>query len=210
MGFFIKIDSMIARLLMNVLFSFFSRRKHSSDQKFFFLIELFLVLAIMGITRAGGGVGLLNQLPEYRLKSSARDLFSHLQKTRIEAVKRSLSCRLVFDVNNSKYAISVDNGPDGIWSTIGDNVNLSIVSLDEYESGVGYGSGAAAFDATVSKGVIPGDHVSYNANISTYNSRGTSSSGYVYLDNQKGDAFAVGTSSLGTIRIFRWDGTDWS
>lgn len=51
------------------------------------LIELLVVLAIIGILLGVTGLGLMGNLPDYRLKSAARELVSNLQKMRIEAVK---------------------------------------------------------------------------------------------------------------------------
>lgn len=174
------------------------------------MTELMVVLAIISILLGIGGVGLLSNLPQYRLKSAARELVSVMQKARLEAVKRNIDCRVVFDVANARYAVSIDNGADGSWSTIGDNENLKVVSLNDYGSGVEYGSGSATFDATASKGTIPSDFVSYSSNIATYNPRGTSSGGYVYLSNQSNDAYAVGTRITGAVTNKRWTGSNWS
>lgn len=173
------------------------------------LIEVLMVLAIMGIMLGIGGLALMKNLPAYRLKGAARELVSNLQKARIEAVKRNMSCRVVFDVNNSRYAISIENGADGVWSTIADNTNLRVVALSQYRSGIGYGGGDAGFDATQSQGALPGDFVSYNSNIATFNSRGTGSSGYVYFENNQDQSYAVGSRTTGAIVLRRWNGSNW-
>ena len=177
------------------------------------LIEVLMVLAIMGIVAGVGGLGLLKDLPDYRLKSAVRELVSNMQWARVEAINRNMSCRVVFDVGHPRYAISLDNGADDDWSTIGDNDNLRVVSLSDYQSGVDFGNGNANFDATADQGSIPGDFVSYDSNRATFNSRGISQGDdvyYVYIENEQNNVYAVGSSPTGAIIIRRWQGSDWS
>ena len=67
------------------------------------------------------------------------------------------------------------------------------------------GGGAAAHNATKTKGPLPGDGVSFTANKATFNNRGTAKNGYIYLENQEGDAFAVGTRTTGLILLKKWN-----
>ncbi len=183
--------------------------KENSPHTGITLLELMVVIAIIGIMTSIAVGGLNSMVPKMRLNSAVRDLISNMQKARLEAVKRNTGCRVVFDTNNSRYAISIGSGADDTWSTIGDNSNLTIVDLGDYGSGVGYGSGDAEFDATEDEDPITGDFVSYNADVATYNSRGTSSAGYVYLSNQSNDTYAVGTQSTGILINKKWSGNSW-
>ena len=68
-------------------------------------------------------------------------------------------------------------------------------------------------DATSPVGSTFGDEVTYSApnNVAVFNPRGIGNGGYVYLSNERGRAYAVGTRSTGLIRILTWNGEsgDW-
>ncbi|MCF8037827.1 MAG: prepilin-type N-terminal cleavage/methylation domain-containing protein [Desulfohalobiaceae bacterium] len=186
-------------------------KQYFSVEKGLSLVELLIVLGIMGILLGVGGRGLMKNLPEYRLKSATRELISNLQKTKIESAKNNKKTRIIFKTNEKKYHICTDKGSDGSWSSIADNTIISTVDLSKYKSGVGFGYGNASFDATIDGNSFPSgfDSVSYSYNGVTFNSRGTSGSGFVYLDNQKSDVYAIGTTNTGVIVFKKWNGNQW-
>ncbi len=189
----------------------YSKQRRNSTQNGLSLIELLMVLAIMGILMGIGGLGLIKNLPEYRLKSAAREMMSSMQKAKIEAIKKNIKCRIVFDINQEKYYICTDKGSDGSWSSIGDNTIIYTVDLSQDNNGIGFGYGSADFDATVNNGDFSSesDSVSYTYNGVTFNARGTCSCGYVYLDNQKNNTYAIGTLNTGGIVLKKWNGSQW-
>ena len=65
--------------------------------KGFTLIEVIVVMVVVGIMAAIAIPGYLNWLPNYRLTGAASDLFSHMQKTKLEAVKRNANCAITFN-----------------------------------------------------------------------------------------------------------------
>lgn len=180
----------------------------------FTLVELIIAIGVAAVLMAFAIPGVLNWLPDFRLKGAANDLFSNLQWAKLSAVKENKDWAIVFDTANGAYYICSDRGADNVWSTVfgaGKNTVERAVDFAQYDSGVGYGSGAALFDATTDQGVVPGDNVSYNFNVLTFNSRGTCSAGYVYLDNNNNSlAYAVGTRVSGVIRLRRWAGLNWN
>ncbi len=179
----------------------------------FTLVELMIVIGVAAVIMAFAIPGVLNWIPDYRLKGGANDLFSNLQWAKLNAVKANKDWAVVFDTANGVYYICSDKG-DNSWSTVlgaGANTVERTVDFAQYESGVGYGSGSATTNATTGGGALPGDNVSYNFNILTFNSRGTCSGGYVYLDNNNNSlAFAVGTRVSGVILMHRWTGSGWN
>ena len=167
----------------------------------FTLIETLIVVAIIAIVSAIAIPTFTLWFPNYRLKSAAQDLYSNLQLAKMEAVKGNTSMRVVFDVPNKKYTKA-----DG-----------TEVLLDEaYSESVWYGNGNATKDAD-NTGSFGGDAVTYsgpddevifNARGMT-NNTGNSGTGFVYLTNKKGTAYAVGSRTSGVILLKKWDGTDW-
>jgi type IV fimbrial biogenesis protein FimT len=165
------------------------------------LIELLVVIAILAIL-AGMSISALGEyIPDYRLQSAARELYTNMHKAKMEAIKRNNDVKIIFDVANSRYAISLDSGTDDDWQTINGNENLAIINLSKY-SNVDYGIGNAQF-----KGI--NDVVSYNLDRASFGPTGTCGSGYIYLANSKGNSFAIGTLTSGVIVISKWQDNEW-
>ncbi len=170
-----------------------------------------MVMVIIGILAAVATPMFLSWLPDIRLKSAARDLFSQMQKTRMQAVKENRDWAIVFDTANNRYYICNDQGVDATWTSAadltgtGDNTIVETMDLAAYRHGIGYGPGAAA--AAVGGGGLPAGNVSYTNNVVIFNPRGTGTAGYVYLDHQANTtAYAVGSLTSGSIRMRRWTG----
>ena len=121
-------------------------------------------------------------LPGYRLKSAARDLYSHMQQSKFMAVKNKTSCRITYSTNPDRYFVS------GTTKT---------VTLQDYGSGV-------MFQGPTGQ--------TYSVSTLTFNSRGLSNSGYAYLTNEQKTAFyRVGLSwSTGTPIIQQYGPGGWN
>jgi prepilin-type N-terminal cleavage/methylation domain-containing protein len=166
----------------------------------FTLLELMVTMAVaaalLGIAIPAFSVW----LPNYRLKNAALDVFSNFQQAKMMAVRANDPHSLVFDPGNNRYEIQ-DSGGAVVKS----------VSLDRYGNPgeVTLGGGDATKNATTSGGALPGDGVSYGSETVTFNARGMGNAGYVYLQNNKGTAYALGTESSGLIKMRKWNGSDW-
>lgn len=191
----------------------FAKRHFKKHPQGFTLNELFITMAIIAILTSLAIPTFSSQIPNLQLRRAARDLYSHMQWAKTTAIKNNISVRINFDPTPGREGYTIwSEGSDKIWDKMGgDDVLLRYVSLADYGGGVSYGKGDAKYDATVDKGKIPEDGISYQNNNIRFRSNGTVTIlGYVYFHNRKGENFAVGSRSLaGIFVIKRWMGQEW-
>ena len=171
------------------------------------LVELLVILTILAVLAAIAIPTFSVWLPNYRLKSAARDLYSNLQLAKMGAVNKNSDRAIIFDRAGSpgRYSIASGRDDDGVWEwPDGDDPIEKIVDLARYE-GVTFGHG----DADVPVGETFDDEISYPNNVAVFNSRGTCNAGYVYLQNERNTAYAVGTRSSGVILLRKWTASGW-
>ncbi len=159
-------------------------------QKGFNLTELMVITAVIGIVGLIAVPNIVTALPNYRLKSSARHLCSNLRKVRSQAVKQNRTVSVAFNINDNSYLI------DG----------QEVITL---AAGISFGCGNAAKSATGEK--PPADGVSFVNNTVSFTPQGlvSGTSGYVYIQNTKGGAYAIGARTSGSIVLRQWDGKAW-
>jgi Tfp pilus assembly protein FimT len=161
------------------------------------MLELLIILAILAILAAFSVPIFSSWFPEYRLKCAVRDLYSNMQLAKMNSIRKNDNYRLLFN-NGGKDSYSLQR-PD-------ETIEKSINFLDYDPRGnIGYGCGNATKAATTSGGSFPSDFISYQYNRVVFNSRGTGSPGYVYLANNLGTAYALGTWSSGIIVLKKWN-----
>ncbi|MGR0480906.1 MAG: GspH/FimT family pseudopilin [Candidatus Electronema sp. V4] len=181
-------------------------RNYAQDKAGFSFVELMVVIAMIGVLSAIAAPGVLRSLPEKRLKNAARNLYSDMQRARLQAVKENKKVRVRFETDSKGdfYYFDADlkeTDPGyGKWNSGEFRQNL-------YEYGdVSYGFGKA-------KKKWNGDGInpdSKPANNTGFSSTGTADTGSVFLQNQKKDiCYAVTTTNYGTITIRRFNGKDW-
>ncbi len=120
-------------------------------------------------------------LPGYRLKVAARDLYSHMQQSKLMAIKNKMDCSVVYSSNPDRYFLT------GTTRT---------VTLGDYGSGVRFQGPSGQTFSVVTV---------------TFNSRGFSNSGYAYLTNERNTAYyRVGLPwSAGGVRIQKYGPGGW-
>jgi prepilin-type N-terminal cleavage/methylation domain-containing protein len=175
----------------------------------FTLIELLIAVITLAVLSALAAPAFIRWLPNYRLKGAARDLYSNFQLIKGRAIRDRGEWAIKFDAGGNSYQI-VSGGPDSKYSTPADNVVEKTVSLTSYRSGVGYGPGGANRKVGENKAIK--DSVTYTGDKVVFASRALTPGtlgGYVYLQNDQGACYAVGTWSSGVIVLRKWNGTKW-
>ena len=120
----------------------------------FTTLELLAVISILLILAAVALPNLSGWARNQRLKGVARDLMSHFQFARLEAIKRSATIALEFNDENDNYTVFVDDGAGG--GTAGNLIqdNLAEATLRRVIMPVG-----VALDSTT----FTNDRAGYNA-----------------------------------------------
>ena len=142
----------------------------------FSVVELLTTIAIIAILAAIAIPAFSGWIPKYRLKMAARDLYSNMQLAKLTAVRKNQNCSINFSTSPDSYTVSL--------------VNKTVVLGD-------YGSRVKFDDPT--------HLLTFMTSPLTFNPRGLSNSGYVYLSNDKNSAyFRVGPLSSGAIILQKW------
>lgn len=163
----------------------------------FTITELAVVILIISVLASIALPGFAKWLPGYKLRIAAQELYSNIHHAKMMAIKENSSYRLVFTPGEKSYYII--ERPDG-------SVERRISLNRNGASGdVSFGCGSATKAATVNGGPAPNDGISYTYNKATFNSRGLGKSGYVYLCNGEGGAYAIGTWASGVIIMKKWN-----
>lgn len=76
----------------------------------FTLVELMIVVAVIAIVAAAGGVALNNQLPKYRLRGDTGTIASSLMIARMKATSTGLQYAIQFNLNNSPQDYILQRG----------------------------------------------------------------------------------------------------
>jgi prepilin-type N-terminal cleavage/methylation domain-containing protein len=177
-----------------------------NKQKGYSMTELMVVVSIIGILGVIAVPNFVTSVSTYKLKNTSVDLCSNLRKARSIAVKQNTNVTITFDINNNTYLIETIT--NGITYRIKSINNGEPVELQKNGNGVSFGQGNATASANPPES-IPSDGVSFASEKATINNQGISNAGYVYLENDKGEAYAIGVHTSGRIVLRHWSDGSW-
>ena len=169
-----------------------------SCQSGFTMIEMMITVVIMAIILSIAIPSFVVWLPNYRLGSAARDLFSTMQQAKMAAIQANGTYKIVFNAGAQSYDVQDNSG-----------ASVKTVNLANYGSNITYGNGNATIQIT--GGGFGGDFITYTSDDdeATFTSRGLGKTGYVYLTNNKSTVYVVGSQSSGVIIIRKWINGSW-
>ncbi len=160
-------------------------------------LELIITCCIVGILASTAVPVFSSLVPDYRLRSAVQELYANMHFAKMRAIKENRTCRIEFFTGECGYYTITDS----------DNTIIKTIDLCGADSDctINYGCGNAVKGATTLGGSAPLDGISYNSNKAAFNSMGRGSQGYVYLENNRGNSYAIGTWTSGIIVIKKWD-----
>ena len=149
----------------------------SINKKGVTLIELIVVMVIIAIGAAFVAPNIGAWIPNYHLRSTARDIVSAMRTAQMKAVSMNMQYRVNLDdaeIGANSYILQQNSG--GIWINEGE--------IQRMPSGI-----------TISAITLPGKHAEFNPN-------STSSTGSMILTNTKGaQKRIVLTAATGKLRV---------
>jgi type IV fimbrial biogenesis protein FimT len=173
-------------------------RQYAQDKAGFSLAELMVVIALIGALSAIALPSLLGNLPEKRLKNAARNLYSDMQRARLQAVKENNSVTVTFNTNAKTYSYPVKEG--GATTTRTRNL-IEYGDVQFGCAGVTYWNDKA--------NTVPDSGITGNI---TFSRTGTATSGVIFLGSNNVNAcYAVEVTQFGAVQI-RWqhNGGSWN
>jgi len=178
-----------------------NRSRYSKNVSGFTLTEMIMVMIIIGILAGIAIPSFFTWMPNYQLRRAARDLYSSMQRSKMEAIK-----------GNQPVVFSFSPAPGNTYQATlsGITVVMLPVNLTDYGYGIQFGSGSATVSADPPQ-ALPGNGVPGTYTSTTFDTRGNVNNlGYVYITNSRRSVYAVGTPMMGgVIRIRKWAAPSW-
>jgi prepilin-type N-terminal cleavage/methylation domain-containing protein len=186
----------------------------------FTLIELLLVMTILGILITLGAPSFTGFVRTGRVKSGARSVAVAVQTARFKAISANRRCYIDFAPGalapaDSFFTIWLDVDGDSTYDA--GEVDSSFLVMSQSKGGFngfklpkGVNFGVSGISTAPGGESIPADGVNFGGqNKAWFNSRGEASSGSVFLQGEGGAAYAITVSSLGGVRTWRWEDSQW-
>ncbi|MCP4579687.1 MAG: hypothetical protein GY846_25735 [Deltaproteobacteria bacterium] len=157
------------------------------------------VMAIIGIVAAIAVPGFFRWLPDYYLKSAARDLRASFQLARITAIKSGANCAITFnqavDGDTFDYVVFQDADNDLVLDTAEITGIVKRVKWSDYHPSISWDSNSFTNNADG----LPA--VAFRSNGITRNNGGGFGAGTVSIKNTDNSEADIVMSSAGNIRV---------
>ena len=102
------------------------------DRKGVTLIELIVVMIIIAIGAVLMAPGIGAWLPNYRLRSTTRDIVSTMRTAQMKAVSTNMDYRVLFDPGAKTYILQRNSGgwqPDGATQALPSGIEISAINF---------------------------------------------------------------------------------
>ena len=170
----------------------------------FTLQEVLVTFAIIAILSAVAVPGFSRWLPNYRLKSAARDVVSNFQVAKLTAIKKGTNCTITFNktIGGTLYDYVVyEDANNNLEYDAGDQVINKVIFSDHY-AGVSFDTaqgGGDGLDFTDNDNALPS--TAFRLNGLTRDNAGGSGAGTVFLKNGQNKTASISVSAAGNVRI---------
>ena len=172
----------------------------------FTLQEVLITFAIISILSAIAVPGFSRWLPNYRLKSAARDVVSNFQLAKLTAIKKGINCTITFNqiIGGTVYDYVVyEDANNSLEYDAGEQV-VNKVAFSEHYTGVSFDitqGGGDGLDFAVNDDSPPRPSTAFRLNGLTRDNTGGSGAGTIFLKNTQNKTASIAVSAAGSIRI---------
>jgi type IV fimbrial biogenesis protein FimT len=170
----------------------------------FTLVEVLVTFAIIAILSAIAVPGFSRWIPNYRLKSAARDVVSNFQLAKLTAIKKGINCTITFNqvIGGTAYDYVVyEDVNNNLEYDAGDQV-VNQVAFSEHYAGVSFDTAQGGGDGlsfTDNDNLLPS--FAFRLNGLTRDNAGGSGAGNVFLINTQNKTARIDVSAAGNVVI---------
>lgn len=111
-------------------------QKRITQQSGFTLVEIIIAVAVISVLAGIGTTMLLNALPNMRIKSAARDVYSALMQTKNEALRRGVNVGFLVNTAANTYLVFLDSNSNGAFEPNPPNSETALLPATGFPANV--------------------------------------------------------------------------